>query len=197
MMLPSRSRRLQRAAVLALPLLTACSTQPKAPKASERVTGNGGSMVRYSSKQTVIDLTTDERAALDRIRVRAYPAVAPARALRACIEALTAAGYTQVAADAATEIVSGERHEALVSKRREMLRGLLKSQGLAYGAKPDHKSTYAQLVLREEGGITRVWASLNETVWDSNGDARTRQVTDPERYEAFFRRLDALVSGTP
>ncbi len=180
-----------------VPLLCACSTQPKPPKPPERVTGNGGSVVRYSSRQTVIDLTPDERAALDRIRVHSYPALDHPRVLAACADALKAAGYVQVAADPATDIVSAEKHEALVGKSREMLRGLLKSQGLAFGAKPDHKSTYVQLVLRRDGANSRIWASLNETVWDSNGDSKTRQVTDPERYEALFQRLDALLARQP
>ena len=70
------------------------------------------------------------------------------------------------------------------------LRGLLKSQGLAYGAKPDHQSTYAQLVIRRDGAQARVWIGLNSTIWDSNGDAKSRVVTDAAAYQDLFARLD-------
>ena len=95
-----------------------------------------------------------------------------------------------MAGDAATDIVTGERHQKLVGRSREALRGLLKSQGLAYGAKPDHQSTYAQLVIRRDGAQARVWIGLNSTIWDSNGDAKSRVVTDAAAYQDLFARLD-------
>ena len=126
--------------------------QPAKPP--ERVTGAGGSMLRYSSKQTTIELTPAERAAVDQVRVRAYPASDAAQLRDAC-GGLKAAGYEQVAGDAATDIVTGERHQKLVGRSREALRGC-PSQGLAYGAKPDHQSTYAQLVIRRDGAQARL-----------------------------------------
>ena len=119
---------------------------PKPAKPPERVTGAGGSMLRYSSKQTTIELTPAERAAVDQVRVRAYPA-SDAAQLRGAAQA---AGYEQVAGDAATDIVTGERHQKLVGRSRESC-AACSSQGLAYGAKPDHQSTYAQLVIRRDG----------------------------------------------
>ena len=62
--------------------------------------------------------------------------------------------------------------------------------GLAYGAKPDHQSTYAQLVIRRDGAQARVWIGLNSTIWDSNGDAKSRVVTDAAAYQDLFARLD-------
>ena len=60
----SRCSRLLPLACIAL--LSACSGTPKPAKPPERVTGAGGSMLRYSSKQTTIELTPAERAAVDR-----------------------------------------------------------------------------------------------------------------------------------
>ena len=120
--------------------------------------------------------------------MRAYPRPTP-RNCATPAAALKAAGYEQVAGDAATDIVTGERHQKLVGRSRE-LRGLLKSQGLAYGAKPDHQSTYAQLVIRRDGAQARVWIGLNSTIWDSNGDAKSRVVTDAAAYQDLFARLD-------
>ena len=85
-----------------------------------------------------------------------------------------------MAGDAATDIVTGERHQKLVGRSREMR--ACSSQGLAYGAKPDHQSTYAQLVIRRDGAQARVWIGLNSTIWDSNGDV-SRVVTDAAAYQ--------------
>ena len=101
---------------------------------------------------------------------------------------MKAAGYEQVAGDAATDIVTGERHQKLVGRSREAARPA-QSQGLAYGAKPDHQSTYAQLVIRRDGAQARVWIGLNSTIWDSNGDAKSRVVTDAAAYQDLFARL--------
>ena len=141
-------------------------------------------MLRYSSKQTTIELTPAERAAVDQVRVRAYPASDAAQLRDACAAA-KAAGYEQVAGDAATDIVTGERHQKLVGRSREALRGLLKSQGLAYGAKPDHQSTYAQLVIRRDGAQARVWIGLNNDL----GQQWRRQ--EPRRHRR--RRLPGPV----
>ena len=116
----SRCSRLLPLACIAL--LSACSGTPKPAKPPERVTGAGGSMLRYSSKQTTIELTPAERAAVDQVRVRAYPASDAAQLRDACAAALKAAGYEQVAGDAATDIVTGERHQKLVGRSREAAR---------------------------------------------------------------------------
>ena len=71
----SRCSRLLPLACIAL--LSACSGTPKPAKPPERVTGAGGSTLRYSSKQTTIELTPAERAAVDQVRVRAYPRPTP------------------------------------------------------------------------------------------------------------------------
>ena len=78
----SRCSRLLPLACIAL--LGACSSTPKPAKPPERVTGAGGSMLRYSSKQTTIELTPAERAAVDQVRVRAYPASDAAQLRDAC-----------------------------------------------------------------------------------------------------------------
>ena len=106
-------------------------------------------MLRYSSKQTTIELTPAERAAVDQVRVRAYPRPTPRNCATRCAAALKAAGYEQVAGDAATDIVTGERHQKLVGRSREAARpAQVAGPG---GAKPDHQSTYAQLVIRRDG----------------------------------------------
>ena len=183
----SRCSRLLPLACIAL--LSACSGTPKPAKPPERVTGAGGSMLRYSSKQTTIELTPAERAAVDQVRVRAYPASDAAQLRDACAAALKAAGYEQVAGDAATDIVTGERHQKLVGRSREALRGLLKSQGPPTAPSrttraPTPSSSSAATAPR------RVWIGLNSTIWDSNGDAKSRVVTDAAAYQDLFARLD-------
>ena len=99
---------------------------------------------------------------------------------------LQAAGYEQVAGDA-TDIVTGERHQKLVGRSRERCAACSSRRAWPYGAKPDHQSTYAQLVIRRDGAQARVWIGLNSTIWDSNGDAKSRVVTDAAAYQTCSR----------
>ena len=144
-------------------------------------------MLRYSSKQTTIELTPAERAAVDQVRVRLSRVRRRATARRAA--ALKAAGYEQVAGDAATDIVTGERHQKLVGRSREALRGLLVAgPGLRRQAGPPEHLRPARHPPRRRPG--RVWIGLNSTIWDSNGDAKSRVVTDAAAYQDLFARLD-------
>ena len=125
---------------------------------------------------------------MDQVRVRAYPASDAAQLRDACAAALKAAGYEQVAGDAATDIVTGERHQKLVGRSREAARPA-QVAGPGLRRQPDHQSTYAQLVIRRDGAQARVWIGLNSTIWDSNGDAKSRVVTDAAAYQDLFARL--------
>ena len=55
--------------------------------------------------------------------------------------------------------------------------------------KPDHQSLEALITLRPAAGGQGVWlrARFQRTIWDSNGDSRTKQVSEPEVYRDFSR----------
>ena len=93
-----------------------------------------------------------------------------------------------VAGDAATDIVTGERHQKLVGRSRA-LRGLLKSQGRPTAPS---RTTRAPTPSSSSAATApaRVWIGLNSTIWDSNGDAKSRVVTDAAAYQDLFARLD-------
>ena len=147
-------------------------------------------MLRYSSKQTTIELTPAERAAVDQVRVRAYPRPTP----RNCATARPqAAGYEQVAGDAATDIVTGERHQKLVGRSRAARparRRAITAPSRTTRA-PTPSSSSAATAPR------RVWIGLNSTIWDSNGDAKSRVVTDAAAYQDLFARLDQALKTPP
>jgi len=179
--------------------LTACST----PDPNERVTGSGGTAVKYSSRQTTVDLTAGEQSTFAAIRDRGFPNVSVAQALRTVGSALTANGYGPLTIENDTGLVQGARGEVLVPKWREVLRGVLKTRVGFLPAKPDHQNTTALVTVTPSttgpGVVVRV--RFDNTVWDSGGDAKTKTVLTKETYDDFFARvkhdLDAPVVPAP
>ncbi|ASL47381.1 hypothetical protein bAD24_III08295 [Burkholderia sp. AD24] len=169
----------------------ACST----PDPNQRVTGSGGTLVKYSSAQVSVDLTETERNALAGMRDHHFADASSERVLTAVAAALKANGYAPVTVEADTALVEGGRSEVLVQKWREVVRGVLKSRLGALPAKPDHQYTTALVSVRPavSGPGVIVRARFDKTVWDSNGDARTKTVLAREDYEAFFTRVDAAL----
>jgi len=107
--------------------------------------------------------------------------------------------FDPVRPDPGNGLVQAELNEKLVSKTHEILVGILKQSGVPLPARPDHQSTQALIVVRpgSSDGVV-VHAEFKATVWDSNGDAKTRTRTDPEIYQQFFTNLtDGLASPQP
>ncbi|MFM0591459.1 MULTISPECIES: hypothetical protein [Paraburkholderia] len=173
--------------------LAACST----PDPNQRVTGSGGTLVKYSSAQVSVDLTATERNALAGMRDRSFVGASSERALTAVAAALKASGYAPVTVEADTALVEGGRSEVLVQKWRELVRGVLKARLGGLPAKPDHQYTAALVSVRPavSGPGVIVRARFDNTVWDSNGDARTKTVLAREDYDAFFTKVDAALRG--
>jgi hypothetical protein len=174
-------------------MLGACTT----PDPNERVTGSGGTAVKYSSRQVSEDLTDSERNALAAMRDRSFPGSTREQALTAVAAALKSSGYAPVTVETDTALVEAGRAEVLVPKWREVLRGVLKTRLGMLPAKPDHQYTAALVsVCAAEGGqgvVVRV--RFDNTVWDSNGDARTKTVLARDEYEAFFGKVGEALNG--
>ncbi|SOF00553.1 hypothetical protein SAMN05446635_8610 [Burkholderia sp. OK233] len=117
-------------------MLGACTT----PDPNERVTGSGGTAVKYSSRQVSVDLTDSERNALAAMRDRSFPGSTREQALTAVAAALKSSGYAPVTVETDTALVEAGRAEVLVPKWREVLRGVLKTRIGMLPAKPDHHS---------------------------------------------------------
>lgn len=174
-------------------MLGAC----KAPDPNERVTGSGGTTVKYSSRQVSVDLTDSERTALAAMRDRSFPGATREKVLTAVAAALKSGGYAPVTVDTDTALVEAGRSEVLVPKWREVLRGVLKTRIGMLPAKPDHQYTAALVSVRaaEGGRGVVVRARFDNTVWDSNGDARTKTVLAREDYDAFFGKVGEALNG--
>ncbi|WP_321903213.1 hypothetical protein [Burkholderia cenocepacia] len=181
-------------AALASLLLAACANQ----NPNERVTGTGGGMIRYSSRQVMVDLTPAERETLERVRHRGFARATPDHTIEAVAAALKAEGYAPVTSDAESGIVEGGRSKVLIPKWHEVLRGALKQKFGALPAKPDHQYTVALVSVRADGhGGAEVRARFENTVYDSNGDSKTRTLIDSASYDDFFKLVGAALNGEP
>lgn len=174
-------------------MLIACS----GPPANERVTGRGGTLVRYSSRQVSVDLTNTEQQSLRTMRDRTY-ANHPSDVLHAVGKALSDMGYAPVSVDNETGLVEAGHSETLVPKWRQLMRGLLKNYSGMFPAKPDHERISAVVAVKAgaDGQTTLVRARFDRTVWDSNGDARTKTVLQRDVYEGFFTVVDAALCAS-
>ncbi|WP_258167664.1 hypothetical protein [Paraburkholderia sp. BL21I4N1] len=155
--------------------------------------------MKYSSAQVSVDLTATERDALAGMRDHSFAGASSERALAAVAAALKASGYAPVTVDADTALVEGGRSEVLVPKWREVVRGVLKSKIGSLPAKPDHQYTTALVSVRPpvSGSGVIVRARFDNTVWDSNGDARSKTVLAREDYDAFFSKVEAALHDSP
>ena len=190
---PFLQRRLSGLCIVALLL---CGCAGHGDKSNERVTGSGGQFLKYSSKQTTVDPTAEEKKALADLQNRTLPRTTSDAVVAAAVKALSALKFDPITPDPGNGLVEAELHEKLASKGREILVGLLKQKGFPMRAKPDHQSTYALVVARaasSEGVAVHV--EFKVTVWDSNGDATTKTRADPEIHTQFFTGLtNGLVS---
>ncbi|MBY4869847.1 hypothetical protein DIE14_07225 [Burkholderia sp. Bp9017] len=175
-------------------MLAGCAQQPP----EERQTGSGGSLVRYSSSQTEIDLTDSEQQTLRMMTDRRYAGATQARALDAAAGVLRAQGYAPVTVDRDAGLIEGGRSDTLIPKWRQLLRGALKTRAGWLPAKPDHERVAAVVTVRPardaRGAIVR--ARFDRTVWDSAGDSRTKTVVEPDYYRTYFGELDKVLCTT-
>jgi hypothetical protein len=156
-------------------------------KPAEHVTGTGGTFLRYSSKQVSVDLTPAEQATFQQARDQRYDSAEPGAVLDAVAVALAQQGYAVTGIDRDFRLVEAHHDELLVSKRREVLRGVLKARLKAQlPGRPDHQSTEAMIAVKPDGQGVLVRSRFIATVWDSNGDARTRIVGDAKVYRDFY-----------
>ncbi|RQZ90537.1 hypothetical protein DF053_06560 [Burkholderia cepacia] len=174
--------------------LTGCATKAD----NERQIGNGGSLVRYSSSQTEVDLTDAEQQTLRMLSDRRYADATQARALDAVAGALRAQGYAPVTVDRDSGLVEAGRSDTLIPKWRQLLRGALKARIGMLPTKPDHERVAAIVTVRagRDAHVAIVRARFDRTVWDSAGDSRTKTVMEPEYYQAFFSEVDKAMCAT-
>ncbi|KML58171.1 hypothetical protein VL15_13215 [Burkholderia cepacia] len=174
--------------------LTGCATKPD----NERQIGNGGSLVRYSSSQTEVDLTDTEQQTLRMLSDRRYADATQARTLDAVAGVLRAQGYAPVTVDRDSGLVEAGRSDALIPKWRQLLRGALKARIGMLPTKPDHERVAAIVTVRagREAHVAIVRARFDRTVWDSAGDSRTKTVMEPGYYQAFFTEVDKAMCAT-
>ncbi|RQS31688.1 hypothetical protein DIE03_13485 [Burkholderia sp. Bp8992] len=173
--------------------LTGCAAKPQ----NERQIGSGGSLLRYSSSQTEVDLTDNEQQTLRMMTDRRYAGATQARALDAVAAVLRAQGYAPVTVDRDTGLIEGGRSDTLIPKWRQLLRGALKAKIGGLPAKPDHERVNAVVSVRVT--LARdviVRARFDRTVWDSNGDSRMKTVVEPDYYQTFFSAMDEAMCTT-
>ena len=178
-------------------LLTAGAASAQDTKSTEDVTGNGGHLLRYSSKQVNVELTTAQRSAWLHARDQDYPIAQLDKVLDAIAATLAQQGYATPELDSQFHMVQARHDEVLVSKGREILRGVLKSK-MPLPGRPDHQSTEALVVLTTspDGHGVQARTQFRSTVWDSNGDSRTMVVSDPAVYRTFYSGVNAQLNKT-
>ena len=127
--------------------------------------------------------------------IAAFTSRANSRVLTAVAKALTDLGYAPVSVDSETGLVEAGLSDTLVPKWRQLLRGALKNYTGMFPAKPDHERVSAVIAVRADAGnqATLVRARFDSTVWDSNGDARTKTVLQRNVYDGFFASVDKVL----
>lgn len=163
---------------------SACSQD--APKPDEQVTGSGGRLLHYSSTQVDVGLTEQDKQTYQRVRDHRYDTrLDPA--LDAVLATLREQGYEATTVDREFHLIEARHDEVLISKGREILRGVLKSK-MSLPGKPDHQTTEALVLLMPatDGHGVQARTRFRRTVWDSNGDARTSVLSDAATYERFY-----------
>lgn len=165
-------------------------------KPDEEITGSGGHLLRYSSKQVTVSLTDQQQSAFAQARDHLYSSAHVDDVLAQAVTTLKQQGYTDIGVDHEFHMVEGRHDETLVSKGREVLRGLLKSR-MGLPGRPDHQATEVLIsaMPEQDGHAVLVRTRFRITVWDSNGDSKTTIESDPVAYSHFYAGLTASLSG--
>lgn len=169
-----------------------CATQDP----QERITGSGGTLIRYSSQQITVDMNDKQREVLAALRDREFSTTSPPKGLEAVAAALKTDGYDQIDTETDTGLVRAEKREVLVPKWRAMLRGVLKSKIGILPAKPDHQTTTAMIAVKEYGKGILIRARFERTIWDSNGDSKKNVLIDELTYTSFFSAVGQLLKSS-
>ncbi|MBV8621801.1 MAG: hypothetical protein JOY84_23270 [Curvibacter sp.] len=161
------------------------------PQGEVSQVGEGGRFLHYSTSQVRVELPPEDRSTYEQVRDQVLHQNTERSVWRACQKVLADLGYARVEADEDFQLIEADRTEKLVSVSREVLRGLLKAR-MGLPGKPDHQNTQVRVALQRGAapGDWRVRVRFLRTVWDSNGDSRTRIVSDTEPYQDFFARLN-------
>lgn len=176
-----------------LAVLAGCASKPE----NERQIGSGGSLVRYSSSQTEVDLSESEQQTLRMMTDRRYAGATQGRVLDAVAGVLRAQGYAPVTVDRDSGLIEGGRSDTLIPKWRQLLRGALKARIGGLPAKPDHERIAAVVTVRVTAARDAiVRARFDRTVWDSNGDSRMKTIVEPDYYQTFFGAMDKAMCTT-
>jgi hypothetical protein len=178
-----------------LSMLAACAATPS----NERETGSGGTLVRYSSRQVTVDLSDAEQQSLRTMRDHTYANMTRDRTLDAVASTLKEQGFDAVSVDNDAGLVEAGRSATLVPKWRQLLRGALKNYTSLLPAKADHERVAAVVTVwsPDAGRAMIVRVRFDSTVWDSNGDAKTKTVLQRDVYDGFFSALSkVLFAGT-
>lgn len=176
-----------------LALLAGCASKPD----NERQIGSGGSLVRYRSSQTEVDLSEREQQTLRMMTDRRYAGATQGRVLDAVAGVLRAQGYAPVTVDRDSGLIEGGRSDTLIPKWRQLLRGALKARIGGLPAKPDHERIAAVVTVRVTAARDAiVRARFDRTVWDSNGDSRMKTIVEPDYYQTFFGAMDKAMCTT-
>ena len=176
-----------------LAVLAGCASKPD----NERQIGSGGSLVRYSSSQTEVDLSESEQQTLRMMTDRRYAGATQGRVLDAVAGVLRAQGYAPVTVDRDSGLIEGGRSDTLIPKWRQLLRGALKARIGGLPAKPDHERIAAVVTVRVTAARDAiVRARFDRTVWDSNGDSRMKTIVEPDYYQTFFGAMDKAMCPT-
>ncbi|KAH1283301.1 hypothetical protein KXX11_003455, partial [Aspergillus fumigatus] len=148
------------------------------------------------TSQVRVELPPEDRSTYEQVRDQVLHQNTERSVWRACQKVLADLGYARVEADEDFQLIEADRTEKLVSVSREVLRGLLKAR-MGLPGKPDHQNTQVRVALQRGAapGDWRVRVRFLRTVWDSNGDSRTRIVSDTEPYQDFFARLNQAFIG--
>ncbi len=174
-------------------VLAGCAAKPE----NERQIGSGGSLVRYSSSKTEVDLSESEQQTLRMMTDRRYAGATQGRALDAVAGVLRAQGYAPVTVDRDSGLIEGGRSDTLIPKWRQLLRGALKARIGGLPAKPDHERVAAVVTVRVTAARDAiVRARFDRTVWDSNGDSRMKTIVEPDYYQTFFGAMDKAMCTT-
>jgi len=176
-----------------LAVLAGCASKPD----NERQIGSGGSLVRYSSSQTEVDLSESEQQTLRMMTDRRYAGATQGRVLDAVAGVLRAQGYAPVTVDRDSGLIEGGRSDTLIPKWRQLLRGARKARIGGLPAKPDHERIAAVVTVRVTAARDAiVRARFDRTVWDSNGDSRMKTIVEPDYYQTFFGAMDKAMCTT-
>jgi hypothetical protein len=155
-------------------------------------TGDGGRFLRHSSSQFRVELTPEESARYQQARDRVLHNVSVTTAMQACQQVLEKMGYGKPEVDPEFQFLEAEKNESLIDTSRQILRAIWKMK-LPLSGKPDHQTTEARITLQADNrsGDVRVRVRFRNTVWDSNGDARSKIASESQTYQDFFSQVES------